>query len=121
MAPRAPRCSDCDDQPVVRCRRCSATACAAHAFPAGERCAACERDWQDEALTRRSAKLIFAPPLAVLVGGFVFGVLLPRLVNHDGNVPLPARLGISVPTQNTRMPARASIRHLRPRSMIHLD
>jgi hypothetical protein len=73
----APRCSDCAERPVVRCGRCCAGACAAHAFPAGQRCNACERDWGDEAPTRRSAKLIFAPPLALLVGGLLFGVLLP--------------------------------------------
>jgi len=61
----------------VRCGRCSATACAAHAFAAGRRCTACESDWEDEAATRRAAKLIFAPPLAILSGGLVFGLLLP--------------------------------------------
>ena len=62
---------------MVRCGRCSATACAEHAFEAGRRCVACENDWQDEAPTRRAAKLIFAPPLSVLAGGLVFGLLLP--------------------------------------------
>nr|HEX4316621.1 hypothetical protein [Kofleriaceae bacterium] len=71
------RCRDCVDQPAVRCGRCRTTACERHAFAARSRCDACERDWADEAPTRRAAKMIFAPPLAVLVGGFVFGVLLP--------------------------------------------
>ena len=61
----------------MRCGRCGATACPAHAFHAGERCAACERDWEEEAPTRRGAKMIFAPALALLAGGVVFGVLLP--------------------------------------------
>ncbi|MDX2088508.1 MAG: hypothetical protein SFX73_11700 [Kofleriaceae bacterium] len=43
----------------------------------GERCDHCERDWDDEAPTRRAAKLIFAPPAALLAGGLLFGLLLP--------------------------------------------
>lgn len=43
----------------------------------GERCDACERDWDDEAPTRRAAKLIFAPSLGILAGGILFGLLLP--------------------------------------------
>jgi hypothetical protein len=46
-------------------------------MPPGQRCEACEREWQDEAVTRRSAKLIFAPPIAILSGGVLFGLLLP--------------------------------------------
>jgi hypothetical protein len=41
------------------------------------RCDGCERDWQAEAPTRRAAKLIFAPPIAILSGGLLFGLLLP--------------------------------------------
>ncbi len=37
----------------------------------------CERDWAEDVTTRRGAKLIFAPALAVLAGGLLFGVLLP--------------------------------------------
>jgi hypothetical protein len=68
-------CTDCTEHPRVRCGRCAVTACAVHAFRSGERCPACERDWLDEAPTRRNAKLMFAPALAVLAGGLVFGVL----------------------------------------------
>jgi hypothetical protein len=50
--------------------------CAACIAP-GERCARCERDWADEAPTRRAAKLIFVPPIAILAGGLLFGLLLP--------------------------------------------
>jgi hypothetical protein len=77
MVARTPRCQACAEQPAVRCGRCGATACISHAFHAGERCPACESDWDDEAPTRRAAKMIFAPPLAILTGGLVFGVLLP--------------------------------------------
>jgi uncharacterized membrane protein len=41
------------------------------------RCDGCERDWTEEAPTRRSAKMIFAPPIALLSGGLLFGLLLP--------------------------------------------
>jgi hypothetical protein len=61
----------------MKCGRCTATRCARHALDVGVRCDSCERDWQDEASTRRNAKLIFAPPLALLTGGLLFGVLLP--------------------------------------------
>lgn len=61
----------------MRCARCTSTRCERHALPPGKRCERCERDWADEAPTRRSAKLIFVPPLAVLVGGLLFGLLLP--------------------------------------------
>lgn len=41
------------------------------------RCVRCERDWADEAPTRRAAKLIFVPTITVLAGGVLFGLLLP--------------------------------------------
>lgn len=43
----------------------------------GVRCERCERDWIDEALTRRAAKLIFVPTIGLLAGGLLFGLLLP--------------------------------------------
>lgn len=61
----------------MRCGRCTATRCAKHALRPGERCEGCERDWEDEAQTRRAAKLIFAPPVALLTGGLLFALLLP--------------------------------------------
>jgi len=59
------------------CGRCSRTRCADHALEPGRRCEQCEHDWDDELITRRAAKLIFAPPLAILAGGLLFGLLLP--------------------------------------------
>jgi hypothetical protein len=73
----ASRCSDCAARPVMSCGRCNTTHCQAHAIDADRRCEACERDWRDEAVTRRAAKLIFAPPIAILTGGLLFGLLLP--------------------------------------------
>jgi hypothetical protein len=70
-------CKDCVTVPVMRCGRCTTTRCARHALSEGQRCDRCELDWQDEAPTRRAAKLIFAPPLAILVGGLLFGLLMP--------------------------------------------
>jgi hypothetical protein len=61
----------------MTCGRCSTPRCEAHALPPGQRCPRCERDYAEEATTRRSAKLIFAPPLAILVGGALFGALVP--------------------------------------------
>jgi hypothetical protein len=61
----------------MRCGRCTATRCEAHALPNGTRCERCEVDWADEAAIRRQAKLIFAPTIAVLAGGMLFGLLLP--------------------------------------------
>lgn len=68
---------DCVTAPVMKCGRCTTTRCQRHALAANRRCDRCERDWQAEAPTRRAAKLIFVPPIALLVGGLLFGLLLP--------------------------------------------
>jgi hypothetical protein len=70
-------CTDCTTRAVMRCGRCSDTRCEVHALAPSERCDRCERDWDDEAVTRRAAKLIFVPPIAILSGGLLFGLLLP--------------------------------------------
>ena len=54
-----------------------ATFCDEHALAPGVRCGACEQDFADDAATRRAAKVIFAPPVAILCGGILFGLLLP--------------------------------------------
>jgi hypothetical protein len=61
----------------MKCGRCAITRCERHALAPGKRCEGCERDWSEEAPTRRAAKLIFAPPIALLVGGLLMGLLLP--------------------------------------------
>jgi hypothetical protein len=61
----------------MKCRRCASTRCERHALQPGQRCESCERDWQEEAPTRRAAKMIFAPPAAILVGGLLLALLLP--------------------------------------------
>ncbi|MGE0871708.1 MAG: hypothetical protein AB7P03_24325 [Kofleriaceae bacterium] len=53
------------------------TQCRRHALEPGVRCQLCELDWAQEAPTRRAAKVMFAPPIAVLAGGILFGLLLP--------------------------------------------
>lgn len=73
----APHCEPCIEQPAMRCGRCTTTLCARHAVGRGERCERCECDWTEEAPTRRAAKLIFAPPITILTGGLLFGLLLP--------------------------------------------
>jgi len=70
-------CKDCITAPVMKCGRCTTTRCQRHALAENRRCDRCERDWQEEATTRRAAKLIFAPPIAILAGGLLFGLLLP--------------------------------------------
>lgn len=70
-------CTDCLAKPVMRCGRCTRTRCAVHTLVPGERCDGCEQDWHEEESTRSAAKLIFAPPIAVLAGGLLFGLLLP--------------------------------------------
>jgi hypothetical protein len=70
-------CTDCTTRPLMRCGRCNTTRCAVHTLATGQRCDRCERDWDDEAITRRAAKVIFAPPVAILTGGLLFGLLLP--------------------------------------------
>lgn len=61
----------------MKCGRCTTTRCARHALAEDRRCDRCERDWLDEAPTRRAAKLIFVPPISILIGGLLFGLLLP--------------------------------------------
>ena len=61
----------------MKCGRCANTCCAKHALPIGQRCPGCESDYEDEAPTRRQAKVLFAPPVGVLAGGVLFGLLLP--------------------------------------------
>lgn len=61
----------------MQCGRCATTRCAAHALRPGERCDGCEQDWEEEAPTRRQAKVLFAPPIAIIAGGVLFGLLLP--------------------------------------------
>ncbi|MDB4952910.1 MAG: hypothetical protein JWO36_479 [Myxococcales bacterium] len=73
----ATRCTDCITSPVMKCGRCTTTRCLRHMLAPGARCDGCERDWKEEAPTRRAAKLIFAPPIAILTGGLLFGLLLP--------------------------------------------
>ena len=70
-------CDACVSCPVMRCGRCACTRCALHALGTAERCDGCERDWADEAVTRRQAKVLFVPPIALLAGGVLFGLLLP--------------------------------------------
>jgi hypothetical protein len=70
-------CEDCVEHAVMRCGRCTTTRCARHALEPGQRCDRCEHDWDEDAPTRRAAKLIFAPPVAILAGGVLFGLLLP--------------------------------------------
>jgi hypothetical protein len=77
MGARSSSCRDCMSSPVMKCGRCTTTRCRKHALPKGHRCERCERDWREEAPTRRAAKLIFAPPIAILVGGLLLGLLLP--------------------------------------------
>jgi hypothetical protein len=70
-------CAACEKRPKVRRGRCSETRCAEHAFAAGMRCERCERDYESDDTSRRTAKLVFAPPMAILAGGLLFGLLLP--------------------------------------------
>jgi hypothetical protein len=77
MAAASSPCDECLEAPVMRCRRCMTTRCARHVLGRSERCPRCERDWNEEAPTRRAAKLIFVPPIAILSGGLLFGLLLP--------------------------------------------
>jgi len=41
----------------------------------GDRCRACERDYRDEAKTRRAVKVIFAPPVGLFAGGAFFALV----------------------------------------------
>ncbi len=70
-------CRDCATSPVMKCGRCTSTRCERHLLGPEARCEGCEHDWQDEAATRRAAKLIFAPPIGIRSGGLLFGLLLP--------------------------------------------
>jgi hypothetical protein len=92
----AQACAECATAPVTACGRCGMTRCRQHRLAAGIRCEACEHDWQDEAPTRRAAKLIFAPPLAILSGGLLFGLLLP--VSLGGAIGAAVMCGLACGT-----------------------
>src|SRR5665647_503039 len=85
-------CIDCITRPVMRCGRCTTTRCSAHALMPGKRCDGCEQDWDEEEPTRRAAKLIFVPPIAVLAGGLLFGLLLPISIGGAIGATLMAAL-----------------------------
>lgn len=70
-------CTDCALHPVMRCGRCAVTRCRTHVFTSGERCDRCELDYADDAPVRRNVKLLMAPPVALITGGLLFGLLLP--------------------------------------------
>ena len=69
------RCKACIESPVMSCGRCSTTRCERHAIDPGKRCPGCERDYRDEARTRRAIKLIFAPAVGVFTGGLLFAMI----------------------------------------------
>jgi hypothetical protein len=80
----------------MSCGRCHNTRCKAHQLAVGERCDRCEWDWREEAVTRRAAKLIFAPPLAILAGGVLFGLLLPVSIGGAVGAALMCALACAV-------------------------
>jgi hypothetical protein len=80
----------------MRCGRCTTSRCAIHALLPGERCEHCELDWSEDAPTRRAAKLIFAPPVAVLAGGLLLGLLMP--VTIGGAIGLTVMAAIACGT-----------------------
>ncbi len=101
MATRDPprdRCDRCEAQPAARCGRCEAPLCATHRPPRGRRCRTCERDWADEAPTRRTLQRLFAPSACVLSGGLTFLFLMPVLIALPFSLgaPLVAALASSV-------------------------
>jgi hypothetical protein len=63
-----------------------ASRCARHALRSSQRCPACERDYCDDAKTRRAVKLIFAPPVGILTGGLLLGLLMPVSLGAVGAV-----------------------------------
>ncbi len=65
-------CAACVESPVTTCGRCTTSQCAKHELSPGKRCRACERDYRDDARTRRSVKIIFAPPAGLFAGGAFF-------------------------------------------------
>lgn len=69
------RCTACIESPVMTCGRCSTTRCESHMLESGKRCPGCERDYRDEARTRRAVKLIFAPAVGLFSGGILFAVI----------------------------------------------
>jgi hypothetical protein len=95
----ASHCDACLETPVMKCGRCTTTRCELHALGQSERCDRCELDWRDEAPTRRAAKMIFAPPVAIFSGGILFGLLMPVSligVAVMATIALAAAVGVGV-------------------------
>lgn len=79
----------------MSCARCGTTRCPRHAFPAGERCVACERDYHDEAMTRRAVKMIFALPVGLFAGGMLLALMMHFAIGAIG-VAITAAIACAV-------------------------
>ncbi len=89
------RCPGCEEAAVTRCARCDAPLCKRHQPRSGRRCRTCERDYQDESLTRNRMKAVLGLPPAALATASVFAILFPLASGLAGAIAVAASAAIA--------------------------
>lgn len=84
------RCPRCEHHAIARCGRCDAAVCGRHAPGASQRCRACERDYQEEGITRNRMKAVLGLPPAAMSTAMVFALLFPFGAGLAGAVVVAA-------------------------------
>lgn len=89
------RCPSCEGEAVTQCARCEAPLCRRHQPKSGKRCRTCERDYQDEALTRNRMKAVLGLPPAALATAAVFAILFPLATGLTGAIAVAASAALA--------------------------
>lgn len=89
------RCPSCEERAVTQCARCDAPLCHQHQPKSGKRCRTCERDYQDEALTRNRMKAVLGLPPAALATAAVFATLFPLAGGLAGAIAVAASAALA--------------------------
>lgn len=89
------RCPECEEHALTQCARCDAPLCGKHQPRSGKRCRTCERDYQDEALTRNRIKAVLGLPPAALATAAVFAILFPIATGLAGAIAVAASAALA--------------------------
>jgi len=89
------RCPGCEEHAVTQCSRCDAPLCRRHHPKSGKRCRTCERDYQDDALTRNRMKAVLGLPPAALATATVFAILFPLASGLAGAIAVAAAAALA--------------------------
>ena len=89
------RCPGCEEHAITECARCEAPLCRRHQPRSGKRCRTCERDYQEEALTRNRMKAVLGLPPAALATAAVFAILFPVGAGLAGAIAVAAAAALA--------------------------